>query len=333
MSTSLSERFTKKVIDWMAKDKPAKEIPVCDFERIRYEIRPCDVLLIEGRSRVSEVIKLVSQSCWSHAALYIGRLHDIENPILRKRVIANLPDDVEDDAQLLIESMLGKGTVIVPLTAYQQDHIRICRPKGISRQDAQHVMGYSIGRLGIEYDIRHILDLARFLFPWSFLPRRWRSTLFEYSAGTPTRQICSALIAEAFGAVKFPVLPLVKPAKGGNGVKLIPRNPKLTTPSDFDYSPYFEIIKYPIFELSNRPVYRDLPWTKQGIYSNDEEGIYVPGHIENEDIMDLPPKEATTERAKEEELAMNAPEVPEETTATSSNDEDSQAGTDTKPRD
>ncbi len=267
---SLLDKLKGKLIKWLNKNEEPEDIPVCDFERIRYEIRPCDVLLIEGRSRISEVVRIITQSPWSHAALYIGRIHDIENPILRQRVMEFIQCDPQE--QLLIEGMLGKGTIISPLSNYQRDHIRICRPAGISRQDAQKVIGYSIGRLGMEYDVRQTLDLARFLFPWGILPRRWRSTLFERNAGEPTQQICSSLIAEAFSSVRFPVLPLVKKHEE-RGVKLIQRNHRLFTPRDFDYSPYFEIIKYPFFELSEQALYRHLPW---------EEDSQPETHLEDE---------------------------------------------------
>lgn len=133
MAGTLTEKLTTLFISWLNKESPPDIYPKCDFERICYEIRPCDVLLIEGRSRVSEVIKLITQSAWSHAALYLGRLHDIENPILRNRVREFY--DCAEDTQLIVESMLGKGTIISPINIYNRDHIRICRPSGLSRQD------------------------------------------------------------------------------------------------------------------------------------------------------------------------------------------------------
>ena len=72
------------VVNWLKHKRPLPHTPLSDFERIRHELKPCDVLLVEGRSSVSEVIKLITQSSWSHAALYIGRLHDIEDPLLRE---------------------------------------------------------------------------------------------------------------------------------------------------------------------------------------------------------------------------------------------------------
>lgn len=269
MQGSLADWLIQKLTAWLMRPNQAAEQPICDFERIQYEIRPCDVILVEGRSRVSKVIKAVTQSPWSHSALYIGRLHDIENPVLRARVTQFY--DGPPDEQLLIESVLGQGTIVTPLSFYNDEHIRLCRPQGISRADAQAVIGFVIGRLGIDYDIRHILDLARFLFPWSILPRRWRSSLFHHQPGTPTRQICSVLIAEAFMSVRFPILPVFKTSENKKVTEVIAKNPRLYTPSDFDYSPFFEIIKYPIV----RTAYQTFPWNEE-LWSNRDIGETVP---------------------------------------------------------
>jgi len=219
---------------------------------------------------VSEIIKLVTQSPWSHAALYIGRLANIQNLVLREKV-RDLYQIAEDE-QLLVEGVLGKGTVITRLTHYRGDHIRICRPKGISLRDAHVVIEFTIGKLGSEYAIRHNFDLARFLLPWRILPRRWLSCLFTRRAGSSTKEICSSMLAEAFSTVKFPILPIITQDKI-KGVQLYHRNPRLFTPRDFDYSPYFEIIKYPVFELSSIPPYRDLPWSEQQTFGWEDNKV------------------------------------------------------------
>jgi len=270
MTKPLTERLVQSLIHWLMKEEPTDTMPLSDFERLRYEIRPCDILLVEGLSRVSNVIRAITQSPWTHSMIYIGRLHDIENPLLRQRVREAYNGD--EGEQLVVESMLGKGTIVTPLSRYQDMHIRICRPKGISRQDAQKVIGYAIGRIGVEYDVRQILDLGRLLIPWSFLPRRWRSSLFQHKAGESTRQICSSLLAEAFDVVHFPILPLLHRDEG-KGFELIPRNPRLLTPSDFDYSPFFEIIKYPFFSLAEDGMYRHLPWATTGEFSNEDGNV------------------------------------------------------------
>ena len=52
------------------------------------------------------------------------------------------------------------------------------------------------------------------------------------------------------------------------------RNPRLYTPKDFDYSPYFDIIKYPYLGLEDLGMYRRLPWRDEVVY-NDEPGVPV----------------------------------------------------------
>ena len=266
---SLSARIVTAVSRWLMKEHLRPEMPLSDFDRLRYEIRPGDILLVAGRSRVSEIIRLTTQSTWTHAMIYVGRLYDIEDPALR--AVVKTAYQGEDSEQLVVETLLGKGTIVTPLSHYQHHHVRICRPRGISLKDAQEVIGYTIRKIGVEYDIRQLLDLGRLLYPWKILPRRWRSSLFQHKASATTRQICSSLLAEAFGSVHFPILPLLHRDKQ-NDLKLVPRNPRLFTPSDFDFSPFFEIIKYPFFSLSEDGMYRSLPWAND-LISNDEDGI------------------------------------------------------------
>ncbi|KEI71757.1 YiiX/YebB-like N1pC/P60 family cysteine hydrolase [Endozoicomonas elysicola] len=258
--------------DWLSRNTQEKDSPLCDFQRIRHEVKPCDVLLVEGRSRVSQVIKQTTQSPWSHAMLYIGRLHDIEDD--RVRQIVSKSYGGSPDEQLVIESELGVGTAIQPLNSYKGEHLRICRPKGISYSDSQKVVHYAISRLGMDYNVRQILDLARFFFPYSFLPRRLGSSLFQHSPGQETKTVCSTMIAEAFSFIHFPILPLVK-HDGESGVQLFQRNPKLCTPSDFDYSPYFQIIKYPFLDYGHHADYRLLPWHGHGVLEGKEADFYM----------------------------------------------------------
>ena len=43
-----------------------------DPAALRKSLEPGDVLLVEGNSHISRVIKYLTQSTWSHAALYVG---------------------------------------------------------------------------------------------------------------------------------------------------------------------------------------------------------------------------------------------------------------------
>jgi len=106
------------------------------------------------------------------------------------------------------------------------------------------------------------------------MPRRWRSSLFSARPGKSTQTVCSTMIAEAFGSIQFPILPLVKRVEDDR-VKLYMRNPKLCTPSDFDYSPYFDIIKYPFLDFHNYATKRLLPWTGAAELSDKERDFYI----------------------------------------------------------
>jgi len=264
--------LTRPLVALLNSEKPVRGIQLSDYERLKYELKPCDVILVAGRSRVSDVIRLVTQSPWTHAALYVGRIHDIEDPDLRKIVSHYYQGDPSD--RLIIESQLGVNTLVRNLDIYQKEHLRICRPARLGMKDSSQVVRYAVSRLGVDYDVRHIFDLMRFLFPWSIMPRRWRSTLFQHNAGQSTRTVCSTMIAEAFAFVQFPILPLVK-RTDDDTVQLFRRNPKLCTPSDFDFSPYFKIIKYPFVDINYHDDHHLLPWNGGAQLEEEESQFYM----------------------------------------------------------
>lgn len=246
---------------------------LCDFDRICREIIPGDVLLMEGSSYASTLIKRVTHSYWSHASLYIGRLHSIEDPETRELISQHYKCAPSD--QLLLETWPGQGTVINPITRYREQHIRICRPNGISYEDTQRVISYAVSHLGGEYDFKHFVDLGAYMIAGKWLPAKLSRKLFKMQGRTKTsKDICSVLIAEAFISVNFPILPLILEEKDGKQV-MIHRNPQLFVPSDFDYSPYFNIIKYPIIPGQSNSHYHYYPWDSSRI--NNDRSIDFTG--------------------------------------------------------
>lgn len=270
MSNFISEWIIEKVSVWLLKESPPKRGYLSDFSHVCQEIQAADILLIEGRSRASLIIKHVTQSPWSHAALYIGRVTDITDPTYRR--IVERHSKYPPETQLVIESEIGLGTMISSIDRYRFDHIRILRPRGISKDSIPDVIDYAISRIGRSYDLRHLLDLMRFLFPWGLLPRRWRSTLFQHNALQPTRDICSTMIANAFHSVHFPILPIIRKNEAKE-IELVERNVNLFTPSDFDYSPFFDVIKYPILPLDEQGEYKNLNWKTDSINNDDDTEI------------------------------------------------------------
>ncbi len=188
------------------------------------------MLLVEGNNHIAGVIKYLTQSTWSHAALYVGPIGD--------RVSAS------GEPLALVEANIGEGVVAVPLSKYGNVHSRICRPTGLTADDRVRVCTYACERIGFDYDLKNIIDLLRYLFPLP-VPRRWRRRMMALGSGHPTRIICSALIAQAFENVRYPILPKV--TRSGNEAEraeiLEIRHSSLYAPRDFDISPYFEVVK------------------------------------------------------------------------------------------
>jgi hypothetical protein len=207
-------------------------------------LKPGDVVLIEGNSHIAGIIKYLTQSTWSHAALYVGPIGD--------RVSA------AGEPLSLVEAELGKGVVAVPLSKYGNAHTRICRPVGLADEDRARVCNYACERIGFDYDVKNILDLARYLFPLP-IPRRFRRHMLAMGSGHPTRIICSALIAEAFQNVRYPILPKATRAESAAERAEIMeiRHSSLYAPRDFDISPYFQVVKPTIERGFN---YKSVAW-------------------------------------------------------------------------
>ncbi|MDQ2069267.1 YiiX/YebB-like N1pC/P60 family cysteine hydrolase [Natronospira bacteriovora] len=257
----------RRLVNWLERDVIPRSHLYSNYRRLSFEVEPGDVVLVEGRTRVSQVIKQVTQTSWTHSAIYVGRLVDIDDLEIRERIQAHFDGDATE--QLLIESMLGQGTIVTPLKHYEGEHLRVCRPMGLSSQDQLGVIQFAASQLGVPYDVRQLLDLARFFLPYALFPRRWRSSLFERKAGDATRHVCSSMMAEAYSAVNFPILPFIERRPDGRMV-FYKRNPRLFTPRDFDYSPYFDVLKFPYLDRGDIAAYRCLPWSESGVVYNDE---------------------------------------------------------------
>ncbi len=219
-------------------------------EALRAAIRPGDVLLVEGNTRVSTAIKYLTQSTWSHAALCVGD--------------ALATPDNAADPPVLVEVDMVDGCQAVPLSKFARYHTRICRPVGLSVADRQRVVKYAIGRIGHTYDLKNIVDLARYLLPTPPIPSRFRRQVLALGSGEPTKAICSTLIAQAFQQVGYPILPRVTRRWNQDAAAdeelLCPRHHTLVAPRDFDISPYFQVVKPTIEQGFD---YRALPWAEE----------------------------------------------------------------------
>ena len=218
---------------------------IADPDTLRAILRPADVLLVEGNQRFSVAVKYLTQSTWSHTAIYIG------NALGRPENVA--------DPNVFIEADLENGVIAVPLSKYRNFNTRICRPVGLSDEDRSKIVEFAVKRLGTAYDLKNVIDLARYLLPTPPVPVRWRRRLLALGSGDPTRAICSTLIAQAFQAVNYPILPNVRTENRDRGIREIMhvRHHSLFTPRDFDVSPYFRVVK-PTLEHGFK--YKKLVW-------------------------------------------------------------------------
>lgn len=220
-----------------------------DFERFRAVVRPGDVVLVDGRQRISTAIKYLAQSTWSHAALCVGTI-----PYCSGQGPHFVEADVKD------------GVRLVSAEIFADHHLRICRPVGLDADEIAKICDFAVERIGHGYDLRNVVDLVRYLIPTPPVPAGWRRRMIALGSGEPTKAICSSLIAQAFQAVHYPVLPIVTQEMIDDpGCKdcvrdiLHIRHHSLFVPRDFDVSPYFQVIK-PTLDANFSP--RSLQWAE-----------------------------------------------------------------------
>jgi hypothetical protein len=233
-----------RLIAW--RQKPANHcepLTSDDSTALRDTLRPGDVLLVEGKGRISGAIKYLTQSTWSHSALYVG-------PIAGAAA--------GGEPHVLIEANLDEGVVSAPLSKYLHCQTRICRPVGLSEADCEKVCRYASERIGLGYDFRNVIDLMRSLLPWPVAPR-WRRRTIALGSCDASRIICSSLIAQAFDAVRYPVLPKITRIESHTARCEIAetRHSSLYAPRDFDISPYFMVVKPTLAFGFN---YKDMQW-------------------------------------------------------------------------
>ncbi|HTV67630.1 MAG TPA: lipo-like protein [Rhizobiaceae bacterium] len=254
--TQAKDTFLDRIGRWLAarlqeESSGYQPYTPSDPDTLRRVLQPGDILLIEGNQRVSAAIKYLTQSTWSHAALYVGDA---------------LPEPAAGgERPRLIEVNLGEGCIGVPLSKYRTYNTRICRAHGLSPDDRDVVVKFMIEKIGLRYDTKNIFDMLRYFFPTPPVPVRWRRRMIAFGSGDPTRAICSSLIAQAYEKIRYPILPEITRAPGRASAQshysrseiMHIRHHSLYTPRDFDLSPYFRIVK-PTLEYGFD--YREVVW-------------------------------------------------------------------------
>ena len=221
----LNRALSDAVVRFLTRDVPnyQRRIPN-NLDNLKKHVCLGDVILVEGKSRLSQIIKYLTQSSWSHSGIYVGdRLLDAPHPLGgRFRDVYG-----EDARHLVLEADLASGVSAVPLSKYTEYNIRVCRPYCISQADIEHVVDDVVAHVGDQYDQRQLLDLGRYLTPFHLLPASMREEQQEglHPWGPRMRSV----------------------------------HPRLVLPRDFDLSPYFRIVKFNSVEEG--PIdYRAIEW-------------------------------------------------------------------------
>jgi hypothetical protein len=249
-----------------------------DFERLRGQLRKGDVLLVEGDQRVSAAIKYLTQSSWSHAALYVGDELVRRGGELSEMALEHFDADARN---VLVEAVVEGGVVASPVSKYAGLNVRLCRPHRLRKEDLGTILDDALASLGWQYDQRNIIDLAFHLIRVSMLPRERRLEAFTLGSGVGSSVICTSLLGRLFHNVNYPVLPRVvccdsavppeRPVRWWQRSRrrtrspyagvFHRRHPTLLTPRDFDLSPFFEIVKFNVIENGSFD-YRRIDWAE-----------------------------------------------------------------------
>ena len=251
-----------------------------DAAKLKKHVRKCDVILVDGDQRVSQAIKTLTMSSWSHNCVYIGDELVRRNHPLRAEVERRFGSEAR---HLVIEALVSSGVIVSPLIKYLDFNLRICRPSGLRNDDAQKVLDDLISQIGNRYDVKNFTDLMRYLLPFHWIPASFREDALHLGSGIATETICSSMTAAAFQKVGFPILAdfrSEKPQTAGEKFRAAlfgrrarraytglfhARHPTLIVPRDFDLSPYFEIVKFNAIADGSFD-YRRIRWARMNVF-------------------------------------------------------------------
>ena len=118
-----------RLATYLAQPIRGAQTAAASLEQLAAALKPGDVLLVEGNTRVSVAIKYLTQSTWSHAMFYIGDALGSPAP--------------GEAPKVLVEADILYGIRAVPLSDVSGMNTRICRPVGMSKEDLQAVIRFT----------------------------------------------------------------------------------------------------------------------------------------------------------------------------------------------
>ena len=202
-----------------------------DPDALRAALQPGDVLLVEGNNHISGVIKYLTQSTWSHAALYVGPIGD--------RATA------DGEPLVLVEANIGQGVVGAPLSKYARyphPHLPADRPDRRRLRARLRLCGRA-HRLRLRPQEHHRPDALS-------VPAAGAAALAPAHDGARLRPSDAhhLLGADRAGLRDACAIRSCRRSRGWRARRrareiLEIRHSSLYAPRDFDISPYFEVVK------------------------------------------------------------------------------------------
>ncbi|HZH06576.1 MAG TPA: YiiX/YebB-like N1pC/P60 family cysteine hydrolase [Lautropia sp.] len=141
-------------------------------------LQPGDVILVAGKTRFSAIVCKLTRSTWSHVAIYVG------------------PGHHPDASYCIVEADVEAGVRMITLERLADHDIQVVRARRLPEASRQAVIDYLLARVGLRYDLDHVLDLARLMLLAPSPLGRWLRPRTMRGAD-PTRAVCSTLVAHA----------------------------------------------------------------------------------------------------------------------------------------
>ncbi len=185
---------------------PPNPIDASNVFSLKERLQLGDLVLVSGTARISNVVKVLTRSKWSHVVIYVGDRRDLLTEEEKEEWGSKYGAD--SMKHLAIDADPIKGVHLKPIDDFAGYVLRHCRAQALDKQDCQKVVDVAIAQMGREYDIKHILKLLLFFaLPWELLPAIARRKIRDFTLSEDDR-ICSRVIAEAFHSVGYPIRPL-----------------------------------------------------------------------------------------------------------------------------
>jgi cell wall-associated NlpC family hydrolase len=137
-----------------------------------------DVILVAGKTRFASLVCRLTQSTWSHVAIYVG------------------PGHHADPAHCIVEADVEAGVRMITLDHLADHDIQVVRASRLPETSRQELIDYLLARVGRPYDLNHVIALARLMLLAPSTLGRWLAPRMMRPAD-PTRAVCSTLVAHA----------------------------------------------------------------------------------------------------------------------------------------